>query len=339
MEHLPMAARRALEEKKLREELAQAEKTSASVEARYRALVENPTYGICRVDAKGKFGYANAAFLSMLGYTSREEFLKTDFARDVIRDGEVRERWGECLSEGAEIEGFEMECLRKDGATVKVRMSGRAVYTGNRIFDGYEIIVGDVTEQQAREVRLREQAESDSLTGLANHRRLFEVLHTEISRSKRTGREFALMLLDVDQFKNINDKYGHLVGDRALCRLTSVLRCCCRSIDTAARQGGDEFALVLPETGAADAALVGERICELLAKDVEEPMLSVSVGVAAYPGDAESVGPLLYSADAALYAMKGKRIRLVSDGPKRQVSIQTEQHEMGKSAKQANGKL
>jgi PAS domain S-box-containing protein len=187
MAHLPMAARRALEEKKLREELAQAEKTSASAEARYRALVENPTYGICRVDAKGKFGYANTAFLSMLGYTSREEFLKIDFARDVIRDCEVRERWSERLRVEAEIEGFEMECLRKDGATVKVRMSGRAVYTGNKTFDGYEIIVGDVTEQQAREVQLREQAESDSLTGLANHRRLFEVLHTEISRSKRTA--------------------------------------------------------------------------------------------------------------------------------------------------------
>jgi diguanylate cyclase (GGDEF)-like protein len=251
----------------------------------------------------------------------------------------VRERWNECLRVGAEIEGFEMECLRKDGATVKVRMSGRAVYTGDKTFDGYEIIVGDVTEQQAREVRLREQAESDSLTGLANHRRLFEVLHTEISRSKRTGREFALMLLDVDQFKNINDKYGHLAGDRALCRLTNVLRSCCRSIDTAARQGGDEFALVLPETGAADAALVGQRICELLAKDAEEPVLSVSVGVASYPRDAESVGPLLYSADAALYEMKGKRIRLVSVGRTRQVSMKAEQSDAGKSAKQANGTL
>ncbi len=334
-----MAARRALEEKKLRDELAQAEKTSASTEARYRALVDNPTYGICRVDAKGKFGYANAAFLNMLGYSSREEFLETDFARDVIRDPGVRERWNECLREGAEIEGFEMECHRKDCATVKVRMSGRAVYTASGAFDGYEMIVGDVTEQEAREGRLREQAESDSLTGLANHRRLFEVLHTEISRSKRTGREFALMLLDVDEFKRINDHYGHLVGDRALCRLTAVLRSCCRSIDTAARQGGDEFALVLPETGAAEAAMVGERICDLLAKDLEEPVLSMSVGVAAYPQDAESVGPLLYAADAALYAMKGKRIRFMPVGLTRQSASNGEQHETGKSAQRASGKL
>jgi diguanylate cyclase (GGDEF)-like protein/PAS domain S-box-containing protein len=339
MEHLPMAARRALEEKKLREELAHAKKTRADAEARYRALVDNPTYGICRVDAKGRFGYANSAFLKMMGYSSREEFLETDFARDVIRDPSVCERWSECLRKGGEIEGFEMECLRKDGATVKVRMSGRGVYTGSGAFDGYEMIVGDVTEQEAREGRLREQAETDSLTGLANHRRLFEVLHTEISRSKRTGREFALMLLDVDQFKKINDKYGHLLGDRALCRLTNALRSCSRSIDTAARQGGDEFALVLPETGAADAALVGDRICELLAKDVEEPVLSVSVGVAAYPGDAESVGPLLYAADAALYEMKGKRIRFMSLGFTRQASVHGGQREVGKPAQRASGKL
>jgi diguanylate cyclase (GGDEF)-like protein/PAS domain S-box-containing protein len=339
MEHLPMADRRALEGKRLREELAQAEKTSASTEARYRALVENPTYGICRVSAQGRFGYANAAFLNMLGYSSSEEFLGTDFARDVIREPAVRERWNERLREGAEIEGFELECHRKDGATVKLRMSGRGVYTGSGAFDGYEMIVGDVTEQQAREGRLREQAESDSLTGLANHRRLFEVLLTEISRSKRTEREFALLLLDVDQFKKINDKYGHMVGDRALCRLADVLRSCCRSIDTAARQGGDEFALVLPETGAADAALVGERIGELLAKDVEEPVLSVSVGVAAYPRDAESVGPLLYAADAAMYAMKGKRIRFMPVELTRQSSSNTVQRETGQSAQLARGKL
>jgi diguanylate cyclase (GGDEF)-like protein/PAS domain S-box-containing protein len=339
MDHLPVAVRGALEEKKLRRELAQAEKTRERAEARYRALVDNPTYGFCRVDAEGKFGYANSAFLGMLGYTSREEFLETDFARDVIRDAAVRDRWKACLREGGEIEGFEMECHRKDGATVKVRLSGRGVSTGSGAFDGYEMIVGDVTSQQALAERLRGQADSDALTGLANDRRLFEVLHTEISRSKRTGREFALMLLDVDQFKKMNDQYGHLVADRALGRLTNILRSCSRSIDTAARQGGDEFALVLPETGAADAEVVGERIRELLRKDVEEPTLSVSVGVAAYPRDAESVGPLLYAADAALYARKGKRIKFVSAALAMQPSNNGGQRAVGSSTQQASGKL
>jgi two-component system cell cycle response regulator len=164
------------------------------------------------------------------------------------------------------------------------------------------------------------------------------VLHTEISRSRRTGREFALMLLDVDQFKKINDKYGHLVGDRALCRVTSVLQSCCRSIDTAARQGGDEFALVLPETGAADAALVGERIRTLFANEKEKPALSVSVGVAAYPTDAETIGTLLYAADGAVYAMKGKRINFVSMGLAPQPLNRLERRELDKYSKQASGK-
>jgi len=339
IDHLPVAVRRALEEKKLRAELVQAEKTRERAEARYRALVDNPTYGICRVDAEGKFGYANSAFLGMLGYTSREEFLETDFARDVIRDPAVRDRWNACLREGGEIAGFEMQCRRKDGATVKVRLSGRGVSTGSGAFDGYEMIVGEVTEQQALAERLRGQADNDSLTGLANDRRLFEVLHTEISRSKRTGREFALILLDVDQFRKMNDQFGHLVGDRALGRLTNILRSCSRSIDTAARQGGDEFALVLPETGAADAEVVAQRISELLRKDVEEPTLSVSVGVAAYPRDAESVGPLLYAADAALYARKGKRIKFVSAGPAIEPSNNGERRAVSRSAQQAGGKL
>jgi two-component system cell cycle response regulator len=114
--------------------------------------------------------------------------------------------------------------------------------------------------------------------------------------------------LDLDGLKEINDRFGHLVGNRALCRLAQILADCCRSVDTAARQGGDEFALVLPETGAAAATLVAGRICDLLAKDAEEPALSVSVGIASYPKDAESIGTLLYAADRALYAMKGKQL-------------------------------
>jgi len=122
-------------------------------------------------------------------------------------------------------------------------------------------------------------------------------------------------LLDLDGLKEINDRFGHPGGNRALCRLARVLADCCRSVDTAARQGGDEFALVLPETGSSAATLVARRICELLAKDTEEPNLSVSVGVASYPNDADGIGTLLYAADRALYAMKDKRPRAARAAP------------------------
>jgi diguanylate cyclase (GGDEF)-like protein len=139
-------------------------------------------------------------------------------------------------------------------------------------------------------------------------------LQAEICRTKRTEREFSLLLLDLDGLKEINDRFGHLTGNRALCRLAQILADCCRSVDTAARQGGDEFALVLPETGVAAATLVAQRICDLLLNDAEEPTLSVSVGVASYPKDADTIRTLLYAADMALYAMKDKRPNAVRAG-------------------------
>ena len=156
-------------------------------------------------------------------------------------------------------------------------------------------------------------AASDSLTGLANHRRLFEVLENEIQRSRRTGRSFAVLLFDLDGLKKINDKHGHLTGSRAIKRLGVALRDGSRAIDTPARYGGDEFALVLPEAGEPEARRAAERICERLEQDLQEPFISASVGLAVYPAQGTSIEQLLGAADRALYQMKGqdrKRIRL-----------------------------
>ncbi len=147
---------------------------------------------------------------------------------------------------------------------------------------------------------------SDSLTGLANHRRLLDVIEGELQRSGRTGRGFAVLLLDLDDLKKINDRYGHLTGSRAIKRLGEVLRNSCRSIDTAARFGGDEFAVVLPEAGEKEARLAAGRICKRLAHDGEEPPITVSVGVAVYPKDGTTTERLLGAADRALYRMKGR---------------------------------
>jgi len=305
---LPMAVRRVLNESKLRAELEEAGKALRHSQSLYQALVENPAYGICRCDAQGRFLDVNQALLTMLGYESKEELMVANRASEISLDVGRRVPLAGGSPEAVRIEPVEIEWKRKNGTSLKVKLSGRGVFDEHRVFVGYEIIAVDVTEQRALEDHLRRQALSDSLTGLANHRRLFEVLHAEICRSKRTEREFAVLLLDLDGLKRINDRFGHLAGNRALCRLAQVLTDCCRSIDTAARQGGDEFALVLPETGAAAATLVARRICELLAMDAEEPALSVSVGVASYPKDAENVGTLLYAADSALYAIKEQRL-------------------------------
>lgn len=314
LSQLPMAVRRVLNEKKLRAELEEAGRALRHSQSLYRALTENPAYGICRCDAEGKFLDVNQALVTMLGYANKEELLAANRTSEIVLDLGRGAPLAGHSSETMRMEPVETEWKRKNGTTLKARLSGRGVYNERGDFYGYEFIVVDITEQRALEDQLRRQASSDSLTGLANHRRLFEVLHAEICRSKRTEREFSLLLLDLDGLKEINDRFGHLVGDRTLCRLAQIMADCCRSVDTAARQGGDEFALVLPETGAAAATLVARRICDLLAKDAEEPALSVSVGVASYPKDADTIGTLLYAADRALYAMKEKRARAAGAG-------------------------
>jgi len=145
---------------------------------------------------------------------------------------------------------------------------------------------------------------SDPMTGLANYRRLVDALEIEIQRSQRTGRSFSLLLFDLDRLKKINDNHGHVVGSKALCRVADVLRLNSRTIDTVARYGGDEFALILPETGMNSAQEVARRICHLVARNEELPPISVSMGVAAYPKDGETLEALLGAADQALYKTK-----------------------------------
>src|SRR4029077_19560035 len=293
---LPMAVRRALNEKKLRAELEEAGKALRHSQSLYHALVDNPAYGVCRCDAQGKFLNVNQALVAMLGYETKEELLAANHPSDGVFNLGTGSALAGRSSETMRINPIEIEWKRKNGTTLKVKLSGRGIYDEHGACVGHEIIAVDITEQRTLEEQLRHQASSDSLTGLANHRRFFDVLHAEISRSQRTLREFSLVLLDLDGLKEINDRYGHLAGDRALCRLAHILADCCRSVDTAARQGGDEFALVLPETGIAAATLVGQRICGLVAKDQEEPRLSVSVGVVSFPKDADTIGTLLYAA-------------------------------------------
>ena len=172
-------------------------------------------------------------------------------------------------------------------------------------------VAGVVSASKWVEVELRKVTDelelkvvTDPLTGLANYRRLEEVFKSEAERSRRTGRSFALLLLDLNGLKKINDTYGHLVGSQAICRVAVSLRFHSRGADTAARYGGDEFAVLLPETGAERARAVATRITERVADDDETPPISVSIGIAVYPEDGETIEEVFKTADAALYRMK-----------------------------------
>ena len=169
------------------------------------------------------------------------------------------------------------------------------------------VLAAVVAAQREVQGTWRELAVTDPLTGLANHRQLIQSLESEIRRSRRTAQPLAVVLLDLDGLKQINDRHGHLAGSLAIRRVAEALLGSCRATDTAARFGGDEFALVLPETGEAAAWHVARGVVDRLATDAEKPNLSISVGVAVYPGHGETVEALLNAADVALYETKERR--------------------------------
>jgi diguanylate cyclase (GGDEF)-like protein/PAS domain S-box-containing protein len=302
--HLPVAIHRALDARVLRGQRDRAERELRLSEARFGALAGNLIYGVCHCSLDGRFLDVNHAMMKILGYEARDELLAQFLVRDIFQDPVKR---GQLLGQTGEGIPLEAEWKRKDGAVLKIRLSGRKVLGQQGELGTYEVIAEDVTKQRALEDHLRRLAASDPLTGLANYRHLVDVLDSEIKRSKRTGREFALLFLDLDGLKLINDRCGHLEGNQALCRLADVLSASCRDIDTPARFGGDEFAVVLPETHAEDADRVARRICESLANESNGPTLSVSVGIAVYPQNGDSIEQLLSEADSRLYSMKQQK--------------------------------
>jgi diguanylate cyclase (GGDEF)-like protein len=173
------------------------------------------------------------------------------------------------------------------------------------------------TEQRRAEEQALQLATNDPLTGLGNYRKLIETLEAEMRRSDRTRRSFALLLMDLDGLKMINDVHGHLVGSQALCRLAKVLRNHSRNVDTAARYGGDEFALVIPEVDMSAARQVADRISERLTADGEEPTLSVSIGAAVHSQDGESIEMLLCAADSDLYESKRRSGQTATSLPRK----------------------
>lgn len=156
-------------------------------------------------------------------------------------------------------------------------------------------------------------ADKDALTGLFNKSYFDRELHCEIEKFKRFGSHFSLLMIDVDYFKYINDTYGHVAGDSVLVALSDVLKQIIRSYDRAVRFGGDEFAIILPQTSRQAAAVLAERLRGTVeqhpfqVEDEELERLTISIGIATYPIDALDDAGLIQRADQALYLAKRRR--------------------------------
>ena len=162
----------------------------------------------------------------------------------------------------------------------------------------------DITERKKTEEEIRHQATHDGLTGLVNYREFYGSLEKEVRRAERSHHAFGLLLLDLDDLKGINDRLGHLAGNRALRRLARVMKENCRASDVAARFGGDEFAILLIDADAERVQQIAQRIANRLSEQPDEPRLSVSIGSAIYPADGQAPQDLLEAADRRLYRNK-----------------------------------
>lgn len=174
----------------------------------------------------------------------------------------------------------------------------------------------DIIERKKTEEKMRYQASHDTLTGPSNYREFLDSLEQEVRCGQRNNRSFAVLLLDLDALKSINNRLGHLAGNRALKRLSEVMKEQCRSTDLSARYGGDEFAVLLIDADPGMARQIAGRVQTALRAGHEQPPLSVSIGIGVFPDDGRTAPELLEAADRELYQReRASRIRVVSAGP------------------------
>ena len=270
-------------------------------EERLRGLANAAFEGIVITDG-GKILEANEAYAGMHGYERSELIGRSVF--DVVAP-EHRNRVRHSILSGHE-EPYEIVELKKDGTRIDVEVRGRAFTYGGRPVR--VTAVRDITERKAFERRLEHQAFHDPLTGLPNRALFTDRLRQALSRAKRRGGEVAVLFVDLDNFKVVNDSLGHKAGDRLLVAASKRIRASLRPEDTAARLGGDEFIFLLEDTDAQGAVRVAERFSEQLQRPFalggRRLFVTASIGIATGGANGKHAADLLRDADLAMYRAK-----------------------------------
>ncbi len=286
-----------------------AEKTLHRQEALLRGLFELCPVGIALNDyATGKFLDVNAALLAPTGYT-KEEFLELsyfDVTPEEYHRLEVAER--ESLARHGRYGPFEKTYRRKDGSRYPVLLNGIMIEDQ----DGTPLIwsiIEDISERKANEARMLLDAHHDHLTGLANRRLFGDRLASATERARRSRNPGAVLMLDLDHFKPINDSLGHAAGDAILIEAARRLVACTRKTDTVARFGGDEFVILLDNIGAAaDVGAIARKMQEALLQpfhvEGKGVRLGLTIGICRFPDDSDEPEQIVRFADTAMYTAK-----------------------------------
>ena len=313
------------------EERHQALEKLKESEARYQMLLDNASDGVAIIRG-GELFYANPALVRLLGADKPEQVVWRPFIDFIAPDQRdaVSERYRKRVA-GEPVEAVYDSRLRNiSGEDVDVEISAALVS-----YHGVTVVIAVIRDSRARKQAERELqrvneellrlSTTDALTGLYNRRYLMDTMAAEFARAKRYWSSLSIMMLDVDHFKQINDRYGHQVGDQVLEHLAGLLRERTRGSDIAARYGGEELTVLLPQTGLTQARSVAETLRAIVASRPlvtaagEQIAVTVSIGIACFPDTpVDHVERLLHYADSALYqAKESGRNRVVCANPGR----------------------
>ena len=289
-------------------ERKRAEESLRRSEQQYRLLFERNLAGVYRTTVDGRILDCNEALARIFGYDTREELL-AQTAWSLYFDDEDRQRALQQLRQQKSLTNLEWKMRRRDNKPIWVIENVtllEATAGGPEVLEG---TIVDITEQKTAREQMEYQAYHDVLTDLPNRLLFRDRIGIALAHAKRTGRGVAVMFLDLDQFKLVNDKYGHPVGDRQLQAIASRLVNSVRAEDTVARIGGDEFTVLLADV--ADrraAAVVAQKVLDAVRLpiriDANELFVTTSIGISIFPDDGTEAETLLRNADRAMYRAK-----------------------------------
>jgi diguanylate cyclase (GGDEF)-like protein/PAS domain S-box-containing protein len=277
----------------------------------FRSTYDSAAIGMALLNLGGRFIKANQALCNIVGYTEEELCQKTFAEITHPDDLEANRSLMRELVAGACV-NYQMEkrYFHKDGRIIWILLTGSATHDSRNEVLYFVVQIQDINEQKALQEKLKTQAFQDYLTGLPNRRHFMEQAAIELARVARYGGELSLLMVDVDNFKKVNDTYGHQTGDRVLQKLGEVSKAILRDVDLIGRIGGEEFAILLPETDGEKAREVAERLRvaiahESLILEMGVPLqFTVSIGVATIADHAINLDTFLARADTALYHAK-----------------------------------
>ena len=279
-------------------------------EERYRSIIEQMEDGYFELDLAGNFTFVNDAECRNLGYSRRELIgMNRRQYTDEKNAGALFALFNEVYKTGTPVKSYDLELVRKDGKKAFHAISASLIKGADGKPVGFRGIARDVSERKSQEEQIKYLATHDGLTELPNRLMFNQLLSHAVQGAKRYRKQFAVMFIDLDGFKVVNDTLGHDAGDRLLREIAVRFKHTLRAVDVVARLGGDEFVVMMEDIAAPEqAAVLAQRILEATGKPFGlasgECRVTASIGICVYPENGDDEQTLMKNADAAMYRAK-----------------------------------